>query len=778
MQTVEGYLNKIIFHNKENNYYILSIFLNDKYDFVEGDYLSVVGTFNDFEFIEDDLYSFKGEIVQHRKYGTQLSAIVVEPVIEKDKEAIVSYLSSSIFQGVGRKTAELIVDTLGVDALDKIYENKDSLFNIKGIPEQRKDTIYATIVANKQTQDIILKLNEYNLSNNLILKIYNFYKHNTLRIITESPYSLIKDIKGINFKTVDKIAETNEIAANDRERILYGFIYTINSFCFSTGNTYISKNTLLYNTFNILYSSRNIAVAKEDILSSYDYALDTGKLIEIEDRVFLPEIYYSEYSIYSDISKRLELEVDFDISDSLLDKYIEEVEDELEISYDIVQIAAIKNCIKNNFSILTGGPGTGKTTIILAVIKIFQKIKNYSIHDLLDESRSILTLCAPTGKAAKRMSESTGFYASTIHKAIGWSTEDENMEEFVSEKFIKSELVIIDESSMIDVFLMYNLLKIINKDAKIILVGDNDQLPSIAPGNVLNDLINSKAISTVKLNKIFRQSEHSSIINISHSIKNNIPFDILENFDDKEFISANKNEMINVISAIYDDLIKGSAKENIQILAPIYKGTSGINEINMAIQSRFNDNEEQIEYGELIYKVNDRVMQLVNRPEDNIFNGDIGYIEEIYKEGNKVKIVIDYDGNYVTYEKTELNQITLSYACSIHKAQGSEFENVIIPFIDNYNFMLNKNLTYTAITRAKKKLILCGSSNVFYKSIEPTNVVTRQTALEWFFTTDKEAEMQELELEEEIKEYILNFQNINTIDPMIGMGDIKPIDFI
>ena len=778
MQTVEGYLNKIIFHNKENNYYILSIFLNDKYDFVEGDYLSVVGTFNDFEFIEDDLYSFKGEIVQHRKYGTQLSAIVVEPVIEKDKEAIVSYLSSSIFQGVGRKTAELIVDTLGVDALDKIYEDKDSLFNIKGIPEQRKDTIYATIVANKQTQDIILKLNEYNLSNNLILKIYNFYKHNTLRTITENPYSLIKDIKGINFKTVDKIAETNEIAANDRERILYGFIYTINSFCFSTGNTYISKNTLLYNTFNILYSSRNIAVAKEDILSSYDYAIDTGKLIEIEDRVFLPEIYYSEYSIYSDISKRLELEDDFDISDSLLDKYIEEVEDELEISYDIVQIAAIKNCIKNNFAILTGGPGTGKTTIILAVIKIFQKIKNYSIHDLLDESRSILTLCAPTGKAAKRMSESTGFYASTIHKAIGWSTEDENMEEFVSEKFIKSELVIIDESSMIDVFLMYNLLKIINKDAKIILVGDNDQLPSIAPGNVLNDLINSKAISTVKLNKIFRQSEHSSIINISHSIKNNIPFDILENFDDKEFISANKNEMINVISAIYDDLIKGSTKENIQILAPIYKGTSGINEINMAIQSRFNNNEEQIEYGELIYKVNDRVMQLVNRPEDNIFNGDIGYIEEIYKEGNKVKIVIDYDGNYVTYEKTELNQITLSYACSIHKAQGSEFENVIIPFIDNYNFMLNKNLTYTAITRAKKKLILCGSSNVFYKSIEPTNVVTRQTALEWFFTTDKEAEIKELELEEEIKEYILNFQNINTIDPMIGMGDIKPIDFI
>ena len=778
MQTVEGYLNKIIFHNKENNYYILSIFLNDKYDFAEGDYLSVVGTFNDFEFVEDDLYSFKGEIVQHRKYGIQLSAIVVEPVIEKDKEAIVSYLSSSIFQGVGRKTAELIVESLGVDALDKIYEDKDALFKIKGIPTQRKDTIYATIVANKQTQDIILKLNEYNLSNNLILKIYNFYKHNTLRTITENPYALIKDIKGINFKTVDKIAETNEIAVNDQNRILYGFIYTINSFCFSTGNTYISKNNLLYNTFNVLYSSRNTAVDKQDILNAYTFALDTGKLIEIEDRVFLPEIYYSEYSIYSDIKRRLQQENSVDISDELLEKYIAEVEEELEIEYDIVQIAAIKNCILNNFAILTGGPGTGKTTIILAVIKIFQKIKNYSIHDLLDETRNIITLCAPTGKAAKRMSESTGFYASTIHKAIGWSTEDENMEEFVSDKSIKSELVIIDESSMIDVFLMYNLLKIIHIDAKIILVGDNDQLPSIAPGNVLNDLINSNAISTVKLNKIFRQSEHSSIINISHSIKNNIPFDILENFDDKEFISANKSEMINVISAVYDDLSKTTSKENIQILAPIYKGTSGINEINAAIQSRFNDNDEQIEYGELIYKINDRVMQLVNRPEDNIFNGDIGYIQEIYKEGNKVKIVIDYDDNYVTYEKQELNQITLSYACSIHKAQGSEFEVVIIPFIDNYNFMLNKNLTYTAITRAKKKLILCGNSNVFYKSIEPTNVVNRQTALEWFFTTDKEEGINNIDINNELKTYILNYQNINTIDPMIGMEDIKPTDFL
>ncbi|AME09520.1 MULTISPECIES: SF1B family DNA helicase RecD2 [Gemella] len=775
MKTVEGFLNKIIFHNKENNYYILSIFLNDNYDFINGDYFSVVGTFPDVKFENEVLYMFKGEIIEHRKYGKQLSAIVAEPIIEKDKEAIISYLSSSIFQGIGRKTAEHIVDTLGIEALDKIYNDKDSLYNIKGITKQRKDIIYSTIITNKQTQDVILKLNEYNLSNNLILKIYNFYKHNTIKTITETPYSLIRDIKGINFKTVDKIAEINGIAANDKERILYGFIYTINTFCFSTGNTYIKKNSLLYNTFNTLYASREEVLAKEDIVNSLNYALDLGKLIELDDKIFLPEIYYSEYSIYSDIEKRLERENTINLDDKLLETYIEEVEEELDIKYDIVQIAAIKNSILNNVSILTGGPGTGKTTIILAVIKIFQKIKNYDLSDLLNEHKNILTLCAPTGKAAKRMAESTGFYASTIHKAIGWTNENENMEEFISDKSIKSELVIIDEASMIDVFLMYNLLKIINFDAKIILVGDNDQLPSIAPGNVLNDLINSNTISTVKLNRIFRQSENSSIINISHSIKNNIPFDVLENFDDKEFLMANKNEILDVIVTTYSNLLKTSGKEKIQILAPIYKGMVGINEINKTIQNIFNINEVYIEYGELIYKIDDRVMQLVNRPEDNIFNGDIGYIYDIVKEDGKFKIIINYDENFVTYEKQELNQITLAYASSIHKAQGSEFDNVIVPFIDSYNFMLNKNLTYTAVTRAKKKLILCGNPNVFYKSIEPTNTISRQTALEWFFRYNSSDNEFNNKFNEDT---ILTFKNINIIDPMIGMNDIKPEDFL
>ncbi|MBF0715617.1 SF1B family DNA helicase RecD2 [Gemelliphila palaticanis] len=770
MISVEGYLNKIIFHNKDNNYYILSIFLNNEYDFVESDYLSVVGTFDNIEFIEDELYNFKGNIVTHKKYGIQLSAITAEIVIKKDKSTIVSYLSGSTFQGIGKKTAELIVDTLGIDCLDKIYEDKNALFNIKGITNSRKEIIYNNIIANKHTQDIILKLSEYNLSNNTIMKIYSKYKSQTLEIINNNPYYIINDIKGINFKTVDIIAEKIGIDANNLERISAAICYTLSVYCYSNGHTFMKKNSLLYNAFNVLYDSRKIEISKENILDALSYCIEENKLSAIENDIFLPEIHYTEFNIYDNIKNRLENSSIKKESDSILDKYIKEVEEELNIQYDITQIAAIKNSINSNFSIITGGPGTGKTTIILGIIRIFQKINNLSYNDLLSEDNKYLTLCAPTGKAAKRMSESTGFSASTIHKAIGWTSEDENIKDFSSDKSIKSNLVIIDEASMIDVFLISNLLKVISNKSKIILVGDDDQLPSISPGNVLNDLIKSNKIPTVKLNKIFRQSFDSNIINLSHAIKNDINIDILENFEDREFVITDKGDILNIINHIYEKLILNIPKDKIQILAPIYKTNYGINEINKMIQKNFNNNEVLIEYGELTYKVEDRVMQLVNRPEDNIFNGDIGVISDIYKEDGKYKIVIDYDNNFVTYEKQELNQIILAYACSIHKSQGSEFDYVIIPLVDAYNFMLNKNLIYTAITRTKKKLIICGNPNIFYKAIDPNNLIVRNSYLKNFFDIENTEDV----LKEEV--YILTPKNINFIDPMIGMEDITPFD--
>lgn len=752
----------------------MSIFLNEDYDFAEGDYLSVTGTFDNVDFKEEELYSFKGDIIEHRKYGKQLAAISAEIIIKKDKTAIVSYLSSDTFQGVGKKTAELIVDTLGIDCLDKIYNDKKALFDIKGIPTARKEIIYNTIISNKQTQDIILKLSEYNLSNNMIMKIYNQYKTRTLEIIKNSPYTIANDIKGISFNTVDKIAEQIGIAADDNERIVAALKYTLNNYSYSTGNTYMKKNNLLYHTFNVLYKSRNEQLQKETIIAALEHSLDINQLTERGDDIFLPEIFYSEYSIFTDISSRLEENDAEKINDELFDKYIAEIEEELNIEYDITQVAAIKNSINENFSILTGGPGTGKTTIILGIIKMFQKINNYSYGDMHDEEKNIITLCAPTGKAAKRMSESTGFYASTIHKAIGWTSEDENIVEFMSDKKIKSKLVIIDEASMIDIFLMSNLLKIINSEAKIVLVGDNDQLPSIAPGNVLNDLIQSKKISTVKLNKIFRQGQDSSIINLSHAIKNDINIDVIENFEDREFLICNKNDVLDTIVNTYGNLINNIPKDKIQILAPIYKSAHGINEINKIIQEQFNDNDIFTEYGELVYKIDDRVMQLVNRPEDNIFNGDIGIVYDIFKEHDKYKIVVDYDNNFVTYEKQDLSQITLSYACSIHKSQGSEFEYVIIPLVDSYNFMLNKNLIYTAITRTKTKLFLCGNPNVFYNAVNPNNIIIRESALKSFFEIDNEDEINNFI--DDIK--ILTPKNINFIDPMIGMEDIRPEDFM
>ncbi|MBU0278127.1 ATP-dependent RecD-like DNA helicase [Gemella sp. zg-1178] len=773
MLTIEGYLSKIIFHNKENNYYILSIFLNEDYEDIDSDYVIVVGTFKDIDLKDEELYSFKGNFVEHKKYGKQFSAITIEQIIQKNKEAIITYLSGAEFHGIGKKTAEIIVEKLGLDCLEKIYNDKNELYKIKEISEKRKEIIYNNIISNQQSQNIILKLNEYNISNNLITKIYNFYKNKTLDIIKNNPYELIDTMQGINFYTVDKIAEKVGIDFDDRNRISSAFIYTLYNYCFSTGNTYIKKNNLLYLTFNTLYKARNTPINKEKILEVLDYCLEINKIIEYDNLIFLPEIFYSESFIYNNISQRIKDNEEKKISDSLLEKYIDDIEKELKIEYDIEQIAAIKNSINKNFSIITGGPGTGKTTIILGIIKLFQKIHNYSYNDILDEEKKIISLLAPTGKAAKRMSETTGLFASTIHKAIGWTTEDEKINEFASDKKIDSKLIIIDEASMIDIFLMHNLLKIIKKDALIILVGDNDQLPSIAPGNILNDLINSNSIPTVKLNKIFRQAENSSIIKLSYAIKNNINLDITEEFEDKEFIITKKNKILDTIKNIYSNLLNITSRNNIQILAPIYKTNYGINIINKLIQDEFNNNDTLIEYGENIYKIDDRIMQLVNRPEDNIFNGDIGVVYDIYKEDNKFKIVIEYDGNYVTYEKQDLNQICLSYASSIHKSQGSEFDYVIIPLVDSYNFMFNKNLIYTAITRAKTKLIFCGEKDVFYKASEENNIVKRDTYLKEFFVKKEDCQDNISEID-----YILTPDNINNIDAMIGMDNITPLDYM
>ncbi|MBF0709618.1 MULTISPECIES: ATP-dependent RecD-like DNA helicase [unclassified Gemella] len=772
MIVVEGYLNKIIFHNSENNYYILSVFLHSYHSELNGDYISIVGTFHDIEFLKDELYSFKGEIVTHKKFGQQINAISAERLINKDVNSIIDYLSSDTFPGIGKKTAQLIVEKLGLNCLDIIYKNKDKLTSIKGVPSTKKELIYNNIVSNKQSQDIILKLNELGFSNKLINKIYNYYKSDTLNIINNSPYDLVKTISGVGFLTIDRIAENIGVEFNNPERIKKALIYCINEQLFSTGDTYIYEQELLYKTFNLLYKSRPIAIEKEDILLAFEDIINSQELIKIDNKIFLPSIYQAEYYIYNNVKKRISLsEKDEKINGEVLDNYIKEIETELNILYDPDQVEAIKNSINNRFSILTGGPGTGKTTIILAIIKIFQKINNYSYTDLFDEEKNIICLCAPTGKAAKRMSESTGFYASTIHKAIGWNAEIDDINEFTSDKIIKSKLVIIDETSMIDVYLMQNLLKIIDIDSKIILLGDTEQLPSVSPGNVLKDLVSSKIIPTSSLNKIFRQASNSSIIKLSHAIKNGNPIDILGNFQDREFHISDKVNLVETTLNIYKNLLSITNADKIQILIPMYKSIFGIDKFNTLIQQTFNHNTEQIEYGNCIYKIDDRVMQLENRAEDNIFNGDVGNIDSIFTEDGKQKVVINYDNNYITYEKKDLDQITLAYACSIHKSQGSEFDYVIIPLSDNYNFMYNKNLIYTAITRAKHKLFFSGNPQVFYNAINPSNIIERNSHLSNFFLDDSSGKI-------ENTEHILTKDNLHIIDPMIGMKDVSLFDNI
>lgn len=766
---IKGYLNKIIFHNKNNNYFILSVFLEDSLEYFESDYVTIVGNFNNLTFKEEQLYEFQGNIIEHKKYGKQFSALFAKEIVEKNEQALISYLSGNSFKGIGKKTAEILLNELGLECLDKIYDNKENLYNIKTINKKKKDIIYSSIVSNYYTQNIFLELNKYNLSNSLITKIYNHYKINTLDIIKNNTYDLIKNITGINFFTVDKIAEKNGISYDSEKRISAAIIYTLTYYCYSSGNSYLSKNQLLYNTYNVLYKARQIQIDKNTIISALNKSLENNELVEKDDKIFLFNIFHSEFFIFNDISSRIKNTQKNKYSEKLILKYIKNIEKELEIKYDETQIEAIETAINNNFSIITGGPGTGKTTITLGIIKLFQKLNNYSYNDIIDKEKNLITLCAPTGKASKKMAEATGLHASTIHKILGWTTEDKSIENFTTNNKINSKLVIIDEASMIDIFLMKNILKITNKNSCIIFIGDNDQLPSISIGNVLNDLIESEKINVIRLNKIFRQKADSGIIKLSHAIKNNLKINILDNQKDKIFIKVNKNNINNEILNLYEDLLYKKQKEKIQILIPTYKSDFGINKINLLIQDKFNKNKNQIEYGNNIFKIDDKVMQLVNNAEDNVFNGDIGIIYDIHNENNEQKVIVDYDGHFVTYKKNELNQITLSYAISIHKSQGSEFDYVIIPLVDTYNFMLNKNIMYTAITRAKKKLIILGDETVFYKSVEENNIVIRNTYLKYFFNKNKK------NIE---KNYILNIHNIQEIDPMIGMENITPYDFI
>ena len=486
-------------------------------------------------------------------------------------------------------------------------------------------------------------------------------------------------------------------------------------------------------------------------------------------------------------------------------KAIGEAEERLGVNYAETQVAAIEKALHSPLMILTGGPGTGKTTVIRGLVEVYAELHGLSLDPkvYVDKEETFpIVLAAPTGRAAKRMSESTGLPAMTIHRLLGFNGQEKD--DAVG-KEVEGRLIIIDEMSMVDTWLAHQLLKALHNEIQVLFVGDQDQLPPVGPGQVLKDMLDSKKIPVVELVEIYRQSAGSTIIEMAHMIKNGKWTDnIARKTSDRSFIKASGDQILEVVEQVVKNAIsKGHHIKNIQVLAPMYKGPAGIDGLNKMIQQMVNPpgpDRKEVAFGDVVYRIGDKVLQLVNQPESNVFNGDMGEVISIIKASETIDkkelLIVSYDGIEVEYERNDLNQITLAYCCSIHKSQGSEFPIVVMPVVRGYRKMLRKNLLYTGITRAKNFLILCGEPEEFKIGINRTDETERQTTLKERLrkestveaqeaaTEDPQLHVQQTEADEPAsettqspKEYMLTMKTILGIDPMIGMHGVTPYDF-
>ena len=723
---VKGIYTKQIF--KTDKGYIVGLFKIKETDHEElKDYINKTITFTGYfaSLIEDDTYVLKGELIEHPKYGLQYSVSEYERLLPEDKDGIVAFLSSDLFKGIGESLAKSIVDTLGNNALDLILESKENLLLVPKMTIKKADTIYDTLNKYEESHKTVIYLSELGFNMKDSLSIYNLYKGDTIYKIEYNVYNLLDELD-ISFPKIDILRHKLDIEDDDERRIKAGIYYSLKNLTYKTGNTYFTLEEIVIEASNLLH----INIYSEDVALYLDELRYLNKVKLDEDKYFLKEIYDAEIYIKDKIKYLLSKEQN---NYKKLDKYLVELEEENKIEYNVEQVNAIKKSLENNITIITGGPGTGKTTIIKGIVDLYSKLNKYNF----EETTKHLALLSPTGRASKKMSESTSYPSSTIHRFLKWSKDDnkfmvnENNPDF-------SELIIIDEVSMIDIELFSSLLKGLTQNIKIILVGDYNQLPSVGPGNLLKDLIDSEVIDTISLEMIYRQSEDSYIPILAHDIKNNeVTEEFLETKDDYTFLKCSKESIIKNLKNLSLKLVaKGYDYKNVQILAPMYAGINGIDNLNKELQDIYNPKDvtkKEIKIGDIIYRENDKILQLVNNPDENVFNGDIGTIikilNETESESKKTEIYVQYDYACVKYLPKDLVKIKHGFAISIHKSQGSEFDLVIMPICMSYHRMLYKKLIYTGITRAKKKLILIGETNAFLMSINNQNEIIRRTNL-------------------------------------------------
>ena len=727
---IEGPIEEIIFRNEQNGYTVFVLDFKTTPVVCVGKLVSAnVG----------ENLALDGEYVNNSKYGYQFAFSSYEVVLPSTLAGIEKYLSSGLIKGVGPVTAKNIVNHFKEQTFDIIEMSPSSLAEVRNISMKKALEIGEKFKELKKLQNSVMFLQKYNISTNMALKIYDIYGSNTIEIVKNNPYRLVEDVDGIGFMTADKIAKNIGVPQNSEYRVRAGILHTLNSTIDKTGNTYMPKAMLINISQNLLEMDyEENKELYENALSGL--TLDKTVLINWQDgyEIVIPsKLYFYETSVAQKLAllNSSTKQTEYKIDDEIL-----HFEEKNKISFHDEQKNAIITAINSGVSVITGGPGTGKTTIIKCIIEI------------LSQHNQKFMLLAPTGRASKRMSDATGYEAKTIHRALEVAQGDmASISRFVHNENnpFKTNCVIVDEMSMVDVALMHHLCKALPRDCKLILVGDKDQLASVGAGNVLDDILTSGIIKVAMLTKIFRQNEDSLIITNAHLI-NEGKMPIINN-SCKDFFFEEKTDTGSIKQSIIDMVTRrlptftGLESSQIQVLAPLKAGVCGIDNLNRSLQATLNPpsiEKAELVVGENIFRVGDKVMQTANNYNlvwkkmngfieeegEGVFNGDIGFIEQIdYQTG---EVIVEFeDGRACLYPRTEISQLSLAYAITIHKSQGSEFDIVIIPAISGPNIILTRNLIYTAVTRAKKMVVLVGEQKNLKRMVSNTYTVKRLTLL-------------------------------------------------